>query len=412
MAPRVKFHAFAILSVGVLVPVAINLALGSMTWGRALAISPILLACLWSSWPSYKSVAMQQAAITLTLMVVANSVLTPITSWLSTDVPTLKRNFHDRFQVTGSRLPGLPQGIQVYSTNDHGHRTNRPVDYLHKPPKALRIGAFGASTTEGVMLDDQKTWPTLVGNLLEAQLHRPVEVINTAVSGTRAIQQLGAFRSSEDYDLDVAIFMMGVNDWNYAIAHAIDKSRPWRDELDRWGFYRSLLWRAAETGEGLSRALLRHLRDPDAVRMDDGGWFAQYMDQSARQRKIHFRMDGVDGDYANAVGAILGECKRRKLLCLFLDQPNAYTHQFEADRLLWLTPPFESFTVRFEDLHAIASVYNKWLATVVRRENQPFCPIAESLPATTDVFFDDVHFNENGARLVAKLVAHCLLGAL
>jgi hypothetical protein len=39
----------------------------------------------------------------------------------------------------------------------------------------------------------------------------------------------------------------------------------------------------------------------------------------------------------------------------------------------------------------------------------PFCPLARSIPPTTEYFYDDCHFNENGARKVASLLADCLL---
>jgi hypothetical protein len=85
-----------------------------------------------------------------------------------------------------------------YRVGPYGHRTNGPIDYSTKPAGGLRI-AIGGSTTEEILLDDRKTWPSLLGAHLEKTLARKIEVINTALAGTRTEQQFAAFRDSAAY---------------------------------------------------------------------------------------------------------------------------------------------------------------------------------------------------------------------
>lgn len=330
------------------------------------------------------------------------------------DLPILRANHYERFEVQTRvevqtrALARLPQGVQLYSTDDHGHRTNRPVDYDRKAAETLRIAAFGASTTEGVLLDDRKTWPSQLAELLEAALRRPVEVINTAVSGTRVIHHLAAFRQSESYRPDIAIFMFGINDWNRGIVRANDTLGAFLEDVEDWRFYESVLWKA---GRAAARAVGRWLSD--TRRSDEigspGEWYAAMMSAAARRPTIHYRPRKVAPEYAAAVRGIVAECRRRAIPCLFLDQPTSYTPQFEAERRLWMNPPFGDFSVDTADLRATAALYNDWLAMIVGRTSPSFCAIADKLPASTEIFFDDCHFTEEGALVVARLVSDCLL---
>lgn len=405
-----KLVLYAVMSVGLLIPVGIDVASGAMPWTRAAVIVPVLLACLWCSWPRYRSVVLKQVTVALALIVMVNAVVTPLTTQ-SDDLPMLYPNHFERFEVDKGILAGLPQGLQLYSTNQYGHRTNRPIDYERKDANTLRVATFGASTTEGVLLDDQKTWPSLLGQLLEVALHRPVEVINTGVSGTRAVHHLAAFRQSEGFRLDVAIFMLGINDWNRDVVHATDRLRAFLDVVENWRFYDSVLWSA---GRVASRTVAQWLSPPNPGEKitHPGAWYETMIKRSAHRPTIHYRPGEVAPDYAATVREIIAECRRRGIACLFLDQPTAYTPQFEAEQRLWMNPPFTGFAIDTADLRATAALYNGWLAQTVGRTSPSFCPLAETLPPTTDVFFDDCHFNENGARLVAKLVSECLLKGL
>jgi GDSL-like lipase/acylhydrolase family protein len=407
---KYKFLIYSGLSTGLLLPVGIDVGSGAMSWTKAAVIGAALLSCLWCSWPAYKSIMLRQAAVTISLLVVVNAVLTPFVERNEAQTRILQPNYQGRFEIVEPKLAGLPHGVQVYSTNEYGHRTNRPIDYAHKAPDVLRVATFGGSTTEGVLLDDQKTWPTQLGSMLEAALHRPVEVINTGVSGTRAEQHLVAFRQSEFYRPDIAVFMTGINDWNRDILHANDKSLAIFDAVHPWSFYQSVLWKAARMG---AHAVTQRLSTParsDAVEQE-GGWFQPMTAHAAQRPVIHYRPRQVSPQYADAVREIIAECRHRGILCLFLDQPTAYAPQFAAEQRLWLNPPFASFSVDTADLQAVATMYNDWLATTVGQARASFCPIADKLPPTTEIFFDDCHFTENGSRLVAKLVSQCLLDA-
>jgi lysophospholipase L1-like esterase len=375
-----------------------------------LALAGVNLA-LWSSWFRFRSLLLSQLSMALSMLVVANLVLSPLIMPLAgRSAPTLPPNMAVNLHIEGDAIVGI-DGTQFVSTDDHGYRTNGPIDYAHKPSGVLRIVAIGGSTTEELFLDDRKTWPSLVAEQISKALGRKVEMINTGVSGLRAEQNFLTFQGSAAFEPDIAIFMLGINDWNHAIWKA---NRPALDAfLDRFkflSFFDSVLYRGLKNARTAVSALATGSRGTQDW-TEDGSAFSRYNNSLSRPREVAFRPEAVDGEYAVWVGKIVAECRRRGILCIFTDQPIAYDPGVEPElrRRFWMTPPRQNYTVSLEDMRRTARLYNAWLEGTVRASGFHFCPVGRGLQPTTEFFFDDCHFTEAGARRVAELIAGCLM---
>jgi hypothetical protein len=105
------------------------------------------------------------------------------------------------------------------------------------------------------------------------------------------------------------------------------------------------------------------------------------------------------------------ECRRRSLLCVFIEQPTAYSADIEPElrRRLWMTPPDEPYTLDLADIRRVAATYNRWLADTARPAGLPFCATAAGLPARSEIFQDDCHFTVEGSRRLASAVTDCLV---
>ena len=53
-------------------------------------------------------------------------------------------------------------------------------------------------------------------------------------------------------------------------------------------------------------------------------------------------------------------------------------------------------------------LYNNYLISYSEKNKIDNCDIANFLPPTTDYFYDDHHFNELGAMLVAQKIFKCI----
>jgi len=56
-------------------------------------------------------------------------------------------------------------------------------------------------------------------------------------------------------------------------------------------------------------------------------------------------------------------------------------------------------------LNILMKKYNDIVRTVCQENNVQCIDLTKHLPSNTNVFYDDCHFNENGAEMVAEIVA-------
>ena len=371
---------------------------------------------IWSSFPKYRSSFLRVATLTLTLAVLANpavSLLAGVLAPRGEELPRLRPNTVVRTNMVEGALPGM-SGIRRFSVDGHGFRTNGPIDYAAKPPGALRIVAIGASTMEEGFIDDRETWTFRVAGQLEKSSGRKVELVNMAFAGMRADHFHRMLLESEAFRPDVAIFLMGINDWNRAIHERFDaaqsKQRKLLSLLGGLSAHHTLLYRGIEL---VNLAVVAQLDrwGIDMPAVDSRGGEATAGNNSLeRPIKVEFHPATVDAHYAARVGEIMSECRRRSIECIFLDQPTAYQPDItpELRRRLWMTPVNAAYTVSLEDAIHVARLYNGWLGAMAKERGFRFCSLSSHVPPSTEYFFDDCHYNDNGSRTVARLVSACL----
>lgn len=351
-------------------------------------------------------VLLRQVAVTSTLLIAMNLVTTP---FFHEPAPTLTPNYSERVRIVGDVMPGFT-GVQYISTDSNGYRTNTSVDYGNKPAGVFRIFAIGGSTTEQIALGNEKTWVSLLAAELQSELRHTVEAVNTGVSGLRAIHHLATLRRISEYEPDLVIIKVGINDWN---RHIKTRSNPlveyFYDLTDYLDLKRSLLARGFRDAS----ALLRGARQAQAaeVREENGRYFSEQNNSLDRAERRDFYPADVSSDYAQHLRDITDVCRSRNIRCLIVDQPTAYHPDIspEVRKRLWMTPPNEKYALSLENMTYVSRLYNSWLRDYTASVNLPFCGIADKLAPTTAFFFDDCHFNEAGARRVAQLLKQCIV---
>ncbi len=402
------------LGVAVTLPVLLDfefrIEAGTAHWLALMALN----AAIWASWPRWRSPFLRQATATLTLLIAANLLLSPLVPvLLGVPMTTALPNQFQRLQHVGGVRPGL-EGIHTVTTDARGHRTNRPVDYGTRTQGTLRIVAIGASTTEQPELDDTRIWTARLARRLEETTGREVEMINTATSGARAPQYAAALRGSLAYRPDLVLFLIGINDWNHAIRRANwTMAERFLVALQPFSFFDSVLYAALMRARGALAGRPSDMAVSGAATglvEDHGTYFSSQNDSLERPRRIDFPVPSVDPAYAREVERLLADCRRHALPCLFVEQPTAYAPDIELElrRRLWMTPVNEPYTVTLDNLRQAAATYNGWLEERVRAAGLGFCPVARAFPARLELFYDDCHFTDAGSARLARLVADCL----
>lgn len=385
------------------------LAYGVVTFDRgapkwaigSLALFAVPLALQWTRWVMVRTYALWFASF-----LVLQALLTP---WLRGDFITLPQQMNTTIDVRAADLPGMPPGLRHVTTDERGFRVNPRVDYQTK--RGLRIYAIGGSTTEDILLDDESTWTHRVQEGI-AKLGKSAEIVNTGVSGVRAANHLATLKVVARLEPDLVIFLIGANDWAKHI----------KDRFERIS-WKPVSLRDSALGIVLDGAVISPMQRRIAGRTwSDQAHVIDSLEGLTRsgQLSLHrsvthtFRPTEVAADYAATLREISSLCKENRLTCLFMTQPHAYSEATPADlrSRFWMTPPWATYTLDFESMTHIASLYNAFLKSFAAREGHPLCDLAPGIEPLPKFFYDDLHFTDEGARRVADLVLPCALKAL
>ena len=369
----------------------------------SLALFAAPLALQWTRW-----VVVRTYALWLAAFLVVQALLTPL---LPGNFIRLPPQMQSTVDVRTAELPGIPPGLRHITTDEHGFRVNPRVDYRAK--HGLRVFTIGGSTTADIFLDDESTWSHLLQQGIAGR-GKSAAVINAGVSGLRAANHLATLKVVARLEPDLVIFLLGANDW---IKHI--KGRFEEPELNFW---KSVSLVNSALGRVLDGTVISPLRRritgrtlSDRAHVVDGleGLIFQ---QRSLQRPVTrtFRPTEVAADYAATLHEISRLCKENRLTCLFMTQPHAYSEATPADLQshFWMTPVAATYTLDFESMAHIASLYNEFLKSFAAQEGHPLCDLAAGIEPLPRFFFDDVHFTDEGARRIADLVLPCALKAL
>jgi lysophospholipase L1-like esterase len=353
--------------------------------------------------------------VSIVLLFIANQALSPflMARLQDKEFVTLGPNIDRQIKLVGDVMPGI-EGIQRITTDTKGFRTTLPVDYQRKPAGALRVFAIGASSTEQIYLDDRKTWTHLLQEDLTAALRTRVEVVNTGVSGLRSPHHLATLHHIAPYQPDLVLILMGANDWNHHILETMDDSR--RGPVRWWRAMNypdtALVFASRQVRAALRRAGQAVPGEPASRKVEefDGSYYSKQNDSLNRPHRPFPAEIRVSPDYAVATSQLVAACGRLKLRCLFLTQPTAYDPAIEPalKRRLWMTPPSANFTLSLAEMAQFARAYNRSLLETVQSLGGEACDVAPAFAPTTRHFYDDCHFNENGARAMANAIQACI----
>ena len=351
-------------------------------------------------------------------IILLNFVLTPLFHLLTFDVPgrlphyKIEKNYNSKF------FEGMFYGKHVISSDYKGYRTNKKINYEKKNKNTLRIFTIGASTTEQGIIDDKKTWSSLLGKNLHTITDKNIEVINTGMAGLRAEHHYYTFKRIQKYKPDFVIFLLGINDWNRHIVKRDEKYLISNIEI-KFNFKKSILSNFfGNINKQIKRKLFTkgnntqtNLNKNVSAEVDPETFLLPQINSLHKRNVVKkFTPKTVSDDYKYWLNLIMHECQKRKFNCMFLDQATAYSKNItnKLKTRLWMTPPGQEYTLSLDDLIFVSSLYNSWLKNETERNNINFCLLSNKIYPNTKYLTDDCHFSENGSKKVSEVVTDCL----
>lgn len=322
-------------------------------------------------------------------------IFVPISYFFDVNFRTLRPNLRTYIEIDTSLLRGLDEEIFI-GTDGRGFRSLHSKNTYKK-----KLYLVGGSTTEQLYISDDKTTAGVLEELLVNARHS-VNVVNTGLSGLRALHHASTIRHTQSDNAVGYIILVGVNDWNHLL----------RSEESNWKtsflFPRNwLLTRAARRlrdifGEKYGTAGNDRETDPNS-------YYQAVMNLYQGKPKVDFEIGQEHKDYYSAeIRKIEDACENLpgEQFCVFVTQPHGYyPANFENEeyvRSLWMTPPNTDWALPPESLIRIANEFNRLLEDSVDCRNCYVLKLDEVFGGSTAYLYDDVHFNNEGALLFAE----------
>jgi len=310
-------------------------------------------------------------------------------------------------------LPGV-HGRNRFTTNNMGFRG--PALQAPKPAGEYRIFFVGGSTTECFYLDDKDDMSAVLARRLNAQAPpgTTFAVYNAGLSGAASDDHVAMITQRlVQLEPDMIIVFCGINDLtrsilHYDYLHYVDVGpayqKPWykrlamRSQIARRIYY---LWHNVTMDE-------REVQEQRPLKSSYAGKIGLQKTVPPTDRTPRTDIP----PYAGNLETLVGVAEAHGFELVFMTQqttwnsdvdPRAKDHQWMRLR--------GGVTYREDKMDAAMEQLNDAMRGVARTYRIPVFDTARQIPKSLDYFYDDCHFNVNGAATTAEELAAFLAGA-
>jgi lysophospholipase L1-like esterase len=312
--------------------------------------------------------------------------------------------------ITNTINPKLDPVI-INTRNSLGFRgAEPPADW----GGALTVITIGGSTTECHFLNDERTWPYLLGRSLSDSF-RNCWLNNAGLDGHSTFGHIVLLNDHvKKLRPSVVLFLVGIND--------VETMTPsFHDNLNTRGAYSDLKHYIFENSEVLN-LLLNLLR----------GWRAQHFNNTTNsllvldKSKRMILADSVQSNrlamqkpfldaFRSRMTQLADTCSAWHILPVFITQPNLFGAGKDsltgADLELYPADPGDR-AMNGKLMWRMLEEYNEVTRSVCAGKNLPVIDLARLLPKNSIYFYDMSHFTNAGAEKVASIVASGLIPVL
>ena len=321
------------------------------------------------------------------------------------------------FRVRGHRI--ILPAHQRYTFHNDGatkldavtHHTKNSLGFRGPdPPKdfarRLTIVTIGGSTTECLFLSDGHTWTDVMARRLQRSFP-DIWVNNAGLDGQSTYGHLVLLREHVDaLRPRVAVFLIGVNDIGLDAGNTFDASLtpvPSRlraaaaflaDHVELAAFAQNLvrIARARNAGFGhtvqLDLKTIQHLEHNGAT-------------TAATIRKF----SGALPAFASRVAAIIDECRRHGIEPVLVTQPALYGDGIDPATGVDLSTVQTSGAANGRLWWKVLERYNDVTRRTAKERGVFLIDVARELPKDSRIFYDFMHFSNDGAVRLGDILA-------
>lgn len=331
-------------------------------------------------------------------------------------LPNLKYVFYPDSKI----FPGI-QDTSYLEINSLGLRAN-----TNEIDNATNILVLGGSAAECLYLDQKETWPALIEKYLNENSSKKTNVFNGGRSGLTSQHHLIQIQKLLERNewIDLIIVMEGLNDLQYAISFENDYKPKDLQSVYEEAFWLSPykeitpFYRNTYLFKYLSK-VKKALFAPKLAQDPEGKIYLKWRANRVNAVEIVDKKPNLDSslsqyEIANQKMIDIVKLKNKKII--FVAQPMAWDNAMntELSKLCWYgwigksqhenTGRYYSFAV----LREMLNEYDNLLRESCEENKVGFIELNNKLEKDITTYYDDCHFNENGARKVAQIISSYL----
>lgn len=349
--------------------------------------------------------------------------------------PTSYYIWKPHFKMLFNPYPDVMSGVSGpawFITNSHGIRGDELM-----PSNTYRILAIGGSSTECLYLDQSETWPYLLQKTLnENTSNQNIWVGNAGMSGKTTRHHLTAMQylPIKKMRIDTIILLIGINDFSKRLSqlesynpHFLSKPESKDKQLNETFaggyphkdvpfFKKTAIWQMMSKGKLMVFKKKVKFHILDKAGQNYVTWRKHRHEAAELINKLPDLSSALE-EYARNINKMVEIAQKNSIRLIFITQPTLWKPDLSAelDALLWLGGigdfQMESHPSYYssEALATGMQKYNDTLLNICQERHLECVDLSSILEKDTTVFYDDAHFNENGARKVSIVLSNYIL---
>lgn len=267
----------------------------------------------------------------------------------------------------------------------------------------LSVVFLGGSTTECMFVDEENRFPYVAGALLEQATGKKINSYNGGMSGLNSLQCLDILLNKViPLNPRVVVFMENIND----LSTLLYEGTYWSQNTTRAPI--ETLKKTKLVGKLLKEILIpnlnyayRNLRS--MVESAHGDEFAK-----ARGKKLQVDQARLTGEFAMNLQSFVDLCKVRGLVPVLMTQANRITDHPDPVVAAYINRFGRDTGLNYRDFKKIYDAFNETIRQIGRQNQVLVIDLAREVPPDKAYLYDMVHFNDQGSRYAAEIIANQL----
>lgn len=316
---------------------------------------------------------------------------------------------------------GGQEGVFELKINEFGFRS-QSMKTAQKPPGTLRLFFLGGSTTENLLLPEEKTFSYLVERkLAEALPHLRFESVNAGISGYMASDVLALFLFKvTHYEPDLVTVMSAVNDLRYGTVPTYDpvrnpdlerkKYRP--DHEPGAGVLLKKILRKSRLFRLVESRMWGNLREALKLKYAGAGKeLEKAVAERMRAPVTEVPPSKALGPFIKSLREIIFIARGHGIRLLLMTEPSLYQENppEEIQRRLWMGLVRPEVNLSHAFMLREMERFNAAVRRLSQEEGVELIDLEKEIPKDLDHFYDDVHLTVRGSERAASVIASYLL---